>query len=171
MAAGQGHARRHHAGPKPNPLAAVGNRKSGTTRVERRTGRKHRALTTQIGAPAKPDRLSKLAAEQWDVIVPRLVEMQVVSPADEHAIELMVEAWAEWRRNLAVIEEQGDTYETTTDHGSVMIRPHPAVKIADSARRFLLSALVEFGLTASARMRLSVPAARAKDPFQEFLDS
>ena len=82
--------------------------------------------------------------------------MGVLTEADACALERLAELYAEIVALTGTIQVEGRTYETITETGSRIFRPRPEVAmLADADRRFR-SYLVEFGLTPSARTKVSV---------------
>jgi phage terminase small subunit len=61
-------------------------------------------------------------------------------------------------------------YETTTQHGRIMRRAHPAVGVLQDADRRLKGWLAEFGMSPSARTRVRVEFQDAGSPLDEYLD-
>ena len=56
----------------------------------------------------------------------------------------------------AIIAEHGRIIETTTEAGSLFLRPNPAVTMRNEAMRHLQSLLAEFGLTPTSSARVGV---------------
>lgn len=48
------------------------------------------------GRPVKPDRLEGHAAELWDYLTPRLVELEIATDLDQHALEALCTWYAEF---------------------------------------------------------------------------
>lgn len=107
-----------------------------------------------VGIPVAPDHLSKRAAAVWPILTGKLSAMGVLTTADGHALELLAEAYAEWRDASDAVREHGQTYESQTQNGTI-IRPRPEVSIASDAWRRVAKMLTDFGLTPSSRAKLS----------------
>ena len=89
----------------------------------------------------------------------------MLSDGDLIALWLLCETLCEWIEAGQTIAHLGATYEAVTEAGAVMHRAHPAVaQRADAARR-VQSLLSEFGLTPSARAKVSgLPDLPGDDP-------
>lgn len=74
-------------------------------------------------------------------------------------------------RIVVTLEHEGGAryYTTRTKEGSLMIRPHPAMAIRQDAWKRVVGLLREFGMTPSARTRVSAGEASDADPLDEFL--
>lgn len=95
--------------------------------------------------------------------------MGVLTVIDGMALELLVGAYVEWRRHRDVIDEEGDSYKTTSSDGSVMIRPHPQVAMMADAWKRICKMQAEFGMTPASRSKVNAKGADGVDPFEEFL--
>lgn len=148
--------------PLPSHLKAVtgnaGKRPTNTREPKPRTG-----------VPKCPPHLSKLAKSAWKRIAPELKAMGVLTLADGAGLELLVDAYAQYRAADDVIQDKGLTYMTESENG-VMHRARPEVAMRSDAWRRVRAMLAEFGLTPSSRSRVSAAGAEEeKDPFEEFM--
>jgi len=103
--------------------------------------------------PHKPTHMMPAAARFWREHVPRLVELGVATEVDGPALAMMATHWAlAWEANktlkqdgLVVLDERG------------LERKHPLLQVLrDNSAAFRMYA-GQYGLTASARVKLSVP--------------
>ena len=134
-----------------------------------------RALPTnepkpRAGLPPCPKGVSALARKMWTRIGDELDRMGVMTHADGPALELLVDAYAEWRQARDVVEDLGATYESETEHGSI-VRARPEVAIAADAWRRCKAMLVEFGATPAARTKVEGERDAAGDPVAEMLQN
>jgi P27 family predicted phage terminase small subunit len=107
--------------------------------------------------PEAPSQLSEKARTAWDQIAPVLDRMGVLTEADAMALEMLCEAYADYRGAREDLRAFGSNYyETVTQTGGVMRRLHPAFNVMQDAERRIRTWLVEFGKTPSARSRVSV---------------
>jgi P27 family predicted phage terminase small subunit len=120
------------------------------------------------GRPKPPDWLSRKAKIAWAELADVLEEMHVLTVADRRALELLCDAYSEWREARAIVDLEGETYETTTAHGSTVRKAEPAVAIAADAWRRVRAMLAEFGLTPAARSKVSTVETPKKDPFEDW---
>jgi phage terminase small subunit len=99
--------------------------------------------TLPTGIPTPPDyvEFDETALGFWEEVAPIVHQMGVLTEADRHALGMLADSFARWRRS-------------------------PDVQTRRDEFRRLLS---EFGLTPSSRSSLKVPAAGTKDELGEFL--
>lgn len=121
-----------------------------------------------LGAP--PAHLDVIGRNLWRRLQKLLSNMQLESEGDRQALELLCSAYEEWRDARAAVVENGLTYERTTAQGDSIISVRPEVRIAADAMRRMHRMLLEFGLTPSARSRVTSGDAPVKDPMEEFLN-
>ena len=122
------------------------------------------------GVPPMPDFLSDEGKRAWRSVARHLDDMGVLAHADQWALALLSEAYAEWDAARTLIEEEGLTYDSETQNGTIK-RPHPAASIRDDAWRRMRSMLTEFGLTPAARAKVTaIPDAEEADPFEQMLN-
>ncbi len=117
----------------------------------------------------RPAWLKGLARNAWDTMHAVLCEMRVMSAADELALSMLCETYAEWRAAREVIARKHTTYESTTKSGDRIIRARPEVAIAADASRRIRSLLLEFGLSPAARSRIQVAPNYRDDSLEKFL--
>ena len=117
----------------------------------------------------RPGWLKGLARKKWDTMHALLCEMRIMTAADELALTMLCETWAEWQAAREVIARKRATYESATKSGDRIIRARPEVAIAADAWRRVRAMLMEFGLTPSSRSRIQVGPDDHKDPMDEFL--
>ncbi len=149
---------------KPTALKVLG----GTARPDRLNPHEPQPAET-TGRP--PAWLKGQGRRVWRWLVPLLREMRVLTAADEQALALLCDVFAEYLEAREILRQRGLTYETTTPQGDRMVRPRPEVAIAADAWRRVQRMLTEFGLTPSARSRVQALPAPECDPFEELLAS
>ncbi|GGH24495.1 phage terminase small subunit P27 family [Cribrihabitans marinus] len=139
----------------------------GTDRADRRNDD---APVCDVARPAMPETLSTTAQENWDRFCGVLEGMGVLSLADDMALEILVETYAQVREAQEIIDAEGTHYETTSSTGGTMIRQHPAVAMRSDASRRFQSLMSEFGLTPASRSRVSATDGGAKqdDPAAKY---
>ena len=148
--------------PKPSHLKLVqGN--PGRRRMNEAEPKPRRTL------PSPPAHLSEAARVAWGRLTVLLDRMGVLTEADAYALERLAELYAEIVELSEVLAREGRTYESATQHGTI-VRPRPeAAMLADADRRFR-AYLVEFGLTPSARSKVRADGASAEseDPAEAY---
>ena len=104
--------------------------------------------------PKKPARFKGEKAKLWKECSDMLTDMRVLDRADSIALEMIVEVYCEWRTCLDWVSKHGSVYTTKTITGDKIVRQFPQVAQSSDAFKRMKSMLVEFGMTASARVRL-----------------
>lgn len=141
--------------PKPTKLKKL----QGTYREDRAP---ENEPEPPLGAPACPDWLNDLAKEEWQRIVPDLIEVGLLTKIDRAALAGYCHAWSEWQQMEADIEEEG--IDQLTGTGTTQRRPQ--VMVRDKAIERCYRFAKEFGLTPSSRTGISVPEKRKdSNPF------
>lgn len=108
--------------------------------------------------PTRPEWLSEEAAQAWDEVVPMLDQMKVLSRIDGNALARYVELWVEWRTALAFVRKHGSTYPIKDGNGKIKaLGQFPQVASVHKLSLALSRLECEFGMTPSARTRISVP--------------
>lgn len=121
------------------------------------------------GIPPTPKHFNKQERYWFQVLGERLEAMGVMTVLDGMALELLVGAYIEWRRHRDVIEQEGESYKTTSADGSMMIRPHPQVAMMADAWKRICRMQAEFGMTPASRSKVNVNEAETIDPFAALL--
>lgn len=124
----------------------------GTDRKDRDGGGDSPAVQ---GALVCPAHMSDLEQLYFGSIAQVLEEQGRSSPHFSEHVGLLAVRLAQIERFKAVLECDGDTFETKTSTGALMIRKHPAVQMLSDAMRHAQSLLGEMMLNPSAAMRLA----------------
>lgn len=124
------------------------------------------APTAPTGLPVAPEMLTKRGAEIFDGLVAILDEMGIASTADTSVVMLCASRLEEVEITTALVEDNGRTYETISESGSVMHRSRPEVQQRNEAMKHAQSLLSDLGLTPAARSRVSVSKKPEGNPFQ-----
>ncbi|MDN6227853.1 MAG: phage terminase small subunit P27 family [Enterobacterales bacterium] len=93
----------------------------------------------------------------------------VMSTLDAKALELLVEAYTEYRHHCEVLDEEGYTYQTGSATGGKIVKAHPAAAMKADAWKRIRAMLSEFGMTPASRSKVEIKAPAGEDPFAEFL--
>lgn len=123
-----------------------------------------------VRMPDAPAWLDGKAQAAWRELASVLTEMRVVTDADKKALELLCDAYSEYRTARSAIREHGSSYKSATEGGGFIIRSRPEVAIASDAWRRVKSLLSEFGLTPSSRTKVKSAEPSTVDPFEVFLN-
>jgi P27 family predicted phage terminase small subunit len=144
---------------KPDHLKVV----SGT---DQRCRMNDAAPTAPTGLPVAPEMLTKRGAEIFDGLVAILDEMGIASLADAAVITLCASRLEEVEITTALVEDNGRTYQTVSENGSIMYRSRPEVQQRSDAMKHSQSLLSDLGLTPAARSRVSVSKKPEGNPFK-----
>ncbi|HEX5690519.1 MAG TPA: phage terminase small subunit P27 family, partial [Roseiflexaceae bacterium] len=139
-------------GPAPTPSSILKLR--GSFRADR----SHDELIPPEGEPDCPDWLDEEAKAAWTQLSPLLKPMGVLTKVDGNALSRYCQLWARWKKAELFIQKHGDTYPIKDDSGKIKcLMPFPQVAIAHKLAALLGRLEAEFGLTPSARSRITLP--------------
>lgn len=129
-----------------------------------------RAPKPRRGVPRCPVHLSACAKGLWRALGRELDRMGVITMADGVALEMLCDAYAQYRDARDVLAIDGLTYTSTTKRGGVIVRARPEAAIAADAWRRTSSMLTAFGLSPAGRAKISVAGADGVDPMGAILN-
>jgi P27 family predicted phage terminase small subunit len=152
-------------GPKSEPTAMKVLK--GTARPDR-VNKKEPKLSVE--RPLVPKWLSEQAKDSYRELSEILVGMAVLTKADRTALEMLCDAYGEYRQARAYIQEHGLTYETTGKDGTTMYRAYPQVAIASDAYKRIRSMMTEFGLTPASRSKVAAQGEEQEDPLAKYMN-
>ena len=139
---------------------------SGTARADRTPKRDvaQRLLTP----PKPPSHMSPRARAEWRRIAPAVVGLGTLTTADLRAFEMLAQTLATATEAMETLEASGLSVPTA-DGG---LKPHPCVRIMETARAQAKTLLSDFGLTPRGRQGVDTHPIRAAgpSPFDEFAD-
>lgn len=121
--------------------------------------------------PDAPEWLSPRGAELFLQLVGILDTMGLASSADSSMLGMAASRLEEVEICTAVIEDGGRFFTSQVEYDgegrvtSQQIKGHPAVAQRSEAMRHAQSLLVEFGLSPSARSKVSVVKKKEQNPF------
>lgn len=104
------------------------------------------------GVPKPPKWLKGEALKEWKRVVPELAAIGLLAFVDQAALAAMCQAWADYLRNKAVVDAEGDV--VTNNKGMKM--KHPAVNVMEGAFNRWQRLMKEFGLTPAARANMAI---------------
>jgi P27 family predicted phage terminase small subunit len=137
--------------PIPTKLKAI----RGTLRPERRNLREP-MLPSRV--PVLPRELPRTARPAWRWLVRSLAPMKVLTRSDGQVLLLAACRLSEYLTLHRFITEHGMTYQHTSVTGEASPRQRPEVPAMNAAWRGAMDALMQLGLTPSARSRVSAVA-------------
>ena len=144
------------------PLPTETKRLQGTLELSRMNPNEPKpALTVPIAPDWMPDEVKSIFNE----LALHFADMRVLGQADGKALELLADAYHEYRTARQFIHENGETYESPTKDGGKIVRAYPQVNIASDAFKRVRAMLIEFGATPAARSRVeAIPEPKKESP-------
>ncbi|WP_369115068.1 phage terminase small subunit P27 family [Edwardsiella tarda] len=125
--------------------------------------------TPPSGVPPTPKHFDKRGKYWFKRIGEELDAVGVMSTLDAKALELLVEAYSEYRHHCEVLDEEGYTYQTVSAAGEKIVKAHPAAAMKADAWKRIRAMLSEFGMTPASRSKVEIKTPGSEDPFAEFL--
>ena len=112
----------------------------------------------EIKGPVCPEHLCDDAKKEWARIVPQLEKLGLVSEMDSVAIEGYCQSYALYKTCMEFIKKNGTCFPMKNPDGTLKyLQQFPQVAVANKALIQIRAFCTEFGLTPSARARMSVP--------------
>ena len=146
--------------PKPTEI----KRLQGTLERSRMNTNEPKPL---LEVPMAPDWLPDEVKGIFNEMALHFADMRVLSKADGKALELLADAYFEYRQARQFIYENGSTYESPTKDGGKIIRAYPQVNIASDAFKRVRAMLIEFGATPAARSKVeAIPEEKKMSPIE-----
>ena len=154
--------RREMRGPKPTPTSL---------RILRGNPGRRPLNTSEPKPPAAdldpPTWLDGAAVEEWRRLAPMLNKLGLLTEVDSQAFAAYCQTWARWREAEDKIKEFGMVIKGRGGYPIIS----PFVAVANRAMNQMKAFLIEFGMTPSARSRVTGPGGErdgVDDPFTEF---
>ncbi len=147
-------------GPAPTPTNLLRLRGSPLA-TKRRETTEPKPDMTRPRCPSWLDEEAKLA---WRQVVPQLDTMRVLARIDGNALARYCQLWSRWKKAELFVQKHGDTYPLKDESGRIKcLMQFPQVAIAHKLAGQLTRLEQEFGMTPSARARITVPVAPVRD--------
>jgi P27 family predicted phage terminase small subunit len=124
----------------------------------------------RVRKPSAPAHLNEDAVQEWSRVIDELVAAGIMSGLDRAALGAYCQAygrWAQAERALAKMSNQADGLIIKTVSGNMI--QNPLVGVANKAMSDMMRYASEFGMTPSARTRISA-IDEDEDPASEFLN-
>ncbi|WP_414146891.1 phage terminase small subunit P27 family [Erwinia sp. BNK-24-b] len=130
------------------------------------------------GVPPIPKNLDKMGKYWFKRIGDELNGIGVMTSLDGKALELLVEAYTEYRHHCETLDREGYTYavydDEDKDEGEErsirMIKQHPAAVMKADAWKRVRTMLAEFGMTPASRSKVGAKGPAEADPLEAFLN-
>ena len=119
--------------------------------------------------PEMPAWLAPKAKTCWKELSEQLLGMRVITKADRTCLEMLCDAYSEYRDCRKFIIDNGYTYKTVTASGDEMHRPYPQVAMYQNSWKRVLDGLREFGLSPSSKSKVSAIDCLQDDIAGEFI--
>lgn len=123
----------------------------------------------KVAKLATPSYLDAQGKRTFADMAKLIADMRISAASDKHALAMMADMHSIYRKMRKILEVEGFTYETTNQHGDTMFRARPEVAILSDAWKNVRSMMSEFGLTPSARAKVSATGEKEEDPLKKFL--
>jgi P27 family predicted phage terminase small subunit len=137
---------------------------TGTDRAARKPARDPAVRLDKC--PSVPATISDDAKPEWKRLAPIAHRLGTLAEADLRAFELLCETLATERQARAEVASAGMT-TATADGG---LKPHPAVRIMETARAQAAALLANFGLTPRGRQSVNpAPLPSQNDVAEKYL--
>ena len=121
------------------------------------------------GVPPIPKHFDKMGKYWFKRIGEELDAVGVMTTLDGKALELLIEAYTEYRQHCDVLAEEGYTYKTVSASGEEIVKAHPAAVMKSDAWKRIRAMLAEFGMTPASRSKVGAKGPAEVDPLDEFL--
>lgn len=108
-------------------------------------------------APPCPSWLNPTARAEWKRVAPELEKLGLLTRIDMAALASYCVAYSDLVAARREIDGHGFSMEIVTEKGGLYYQQRPEVSIANKAMALIKGFCQEFGLTPSARGRMSVP--------------
>ncbi|APU92753.1 terminase small subunit [Proteus phage vB_PvuS_Pm34] len=121
------------------------------------------------GVPPTPKHFTKQGKYWFKRMGEELNALGVMSTLDAKALEMLVEAYVEYRQHCETLDEEGYTYDVMSSMGDKLKKAHPAVAMKSDAWKRIRAMLSEFGMTPASRAKVTMNTPAEEDPFEAFL--
>lgn len=152
--------------PKTSPRLHLirGNPSKRPVKDHKKTAKKD-----EKGLPKIPQHLGAQGKYWFRRMAEELNAEGIISQLDARALELLVEAYTEYRHHCETLDVEGYTYRTETQSGDVLIKAHPAAAMKADAWKRIRAMLAEFGMSPASRAKVNIAGPDDVDPLAELL--
>lgn len=140
------------------PLPTETKRLQGTLHPSRIN---HYEPKTDLTVPLAPDWMPDEVKSIFNEFALQFADMRVLGNSDGKALELLADAYHEYRQARLFVHQNGATYESPTKDGGKIVRAYPQVNIASDAFKRVRAMLIEFGATPAARGKIEILPAKS----------
>lgn len=151
--------------PVPTALKVV----RGTQRADRRNAAEPQPPKTEVGAAPPSWLRDERSRRAWSHLSKLLTAQGLLSVLDTLALGLLCDAFADYLSAGDRLRRDGYYPTISTKAGARVRQLHPAVRERRYAWLRIERMLIQFGMTPSARVRVSAAPGDEVDPTEEFL--
>lgn len=124
-----------------------------------------REPTPNVAPPHCPEHLDETAKAEWDRLVPILTDMKVLTVADYMALASLCQAYSTMAIAQKQLNKTGILFKTPNGY----VQQSPLISIVNQSVDLITKLCREFGLTPSARSRVTtIGESESDNPFNEF---
>ncbi len=123
------------------------------------------------GRPDMPKNLKPHAKKAWTRTIQAMETLGILSSVDWAALEVYAAAYQTFKECQASIEKRGTTLWSTNKNGEQYAAKNPDVTVMAEAVKTMFRSWAEFGLSPSARTRLSVTGTKKQDPLDALFEA
>lgn len=148
----------------PVDLLVLNGRKNLTKKeIEARREAEQR-IKPQATKVRPPTWLCKDGKKEFRRIAKELLEVDLITNVDVDALALYCDAYVDYIKCTAIIEEEGLMVEYTNKAAETNRVPHPLMTKKKQLYDQMKSLAGEFGLTPSSRAKIAIPRQEKKEP-------
>lgn len=103
-----------------------------------------------------PDYLNDLGKQTYIELSRKIADKSILSNMDMLGLELLIEAYQEFRFHQAFLERNGYSYEVQLTSGDTGSKPFPEVQMKQDAHKRVVALLVQYGWTPSSRAKTKI---------------
>ncbi len=120
--------------------------------------------------PPTPKHFTKQGKYWFRRLGEQLVGIGVLTELDGKALEMLVDAYVDYRLAKDALESEGAKKEITTTTGDARVKPSDFLGECREARKEIRGWLQEFGMTPASRSKVNAKGAETADPLEAFLN-
>lgn len=154
------------AGRKKMPLSVIiGGGKTHLTKaqIEERRDAESR-IQPNTDKIKCPDWLDGVAKREWHRVVGELLVLKLVTNLDVTALAMYCDAYSKYRAASELVRKEGAVITFKNALGATNKVKHPATEVMKQMAALAKSFGAEFGLSFAARVRLTLPKEKSKEP-------
>ncbi|MGJ0625550.1 phage terminase small subunit P27 family [Xenorhabdus bovienii] len=119
--------------------------------------------------PPTPKHFTKQGKYWFKRLSEQLLGIGVLTELDGKALEMLVDAYVDYRKVKEALDNSEVTKAITTTTGDARIKPSDFLAECREGRKEIRGWLQEFGMTPASRTKVSISESDKSDPFEDFL--